>query len=299
MSGQQPPTQEHVTLVTPEGWQPAELCIKVKYRIFTTVQKEPKGGGTRFSLTAPGPTAYFGFDKDVGEDVLPKFVGKKQIVVCDYSNSEIAAVPLYMDKGEKDKIKDRNKELAVPIIEKFEKDIDHWLTQPVRTIVIDTETELYEIKRFATFGSASAHKEEYAQVNKWFKNILTKIESTDKNLILLQQADSVWLDGDRTGTVEGKGFKRTHWQVKSNIILRRLKQPNANGVYLFELEVLDSSQNPLIKGLKLQSDPSREANWQILTGDDKVDRELTKFDQASFPWLGVHVFPETTLKDWV
>jgi len=299
---------EPVTLQLPEsgGWLPGEAAVTQKHRMFLTVQKPPKCGGTHFSLTAPGPIAYFAFDKDAGEDVLPKFMHRKQIVVGRYFVPEIVAVPRFADAAVKEELKKQNIEATEHVIKKFENDFKHWLAQPVRTIIIDTETELYEVKRFAEFGAASDQQYEYASINMWFKVLLGLAEVTDKNVILLQQTSPDYIGGNKTGTESGKGFKRTHNQVKTNVMLRNLDMPNANGVYPFELEVLNASQNTLIRGLKLQSDPSvfplsddMPYCWDMLTGTPEVDAAITMQDRCHFAWLAKSVFPNTKLEDWV
>jgi len=282
MSGQQ---GEGLTL--PQGFEPAQATIK--HRLILSVQKRQKHGGTHFALTAPGPIAYCNFDKDSREDVLPKFVRKGKAI---YDKT------YWLDRAN---TQSDLKDIAQAKIDEFKGDFSALLTTDVKSIVIDTSTELYAYVRLAMFGKLTQVKpHHYTVVNAWFRELLDSVSYTDKNIVFLERRKKEYIDNDWTGNYERSGFSETPFLVQANIMLERVSIPDpGTGVYPFELTVMDSSQNPLIKGLKLQSDPSREANWQILTGDDKVDRELTKFDQASFPWLGVHVFPETTLKDWV
>lgn len=263
----------------------------IKRRIIMAVQKRPKNGGTHFSLTVPGTVAYLNFDKESGEDVLPKFINKKPIAPKNYWLSKAD-----MDGADKKDVQD----MAKAIIDEFEADFYALLKSDARSIVLDTETELNQYKRLADFGKLTQiMPHHYASVNQWFRTLMDQVMYSDKNLVLLERSKKEYVNDSWSGGYDRAGFSEAPFLVQLNAAITRLEYPNENGVYPFEMTVVDSSQNANIKGLKLQSDPSKPADWSMLTGVDAADRAMTMQDQCNFPWLAVHVFPDTKLSDWV
>lgn len=281
---------DYQPLNLPAGFE-VLTAANIKRRIIMTLQKRQKHGGTHFALTAPGPIAYCNFDKESLEDVLPKFVGKKQIAPKNYwlNKQEI-------ESASKQGVQDA----ATAVINAFEADFNALLQSNVRTIVLDTETEMNQYKRLAEFGKLTqVMPHMYTVVNQWFRNLMDQVMYSDKNLILLERRKKEYVNDSWSGGYDRAGFSEAPFLVQLNANIERLDTPNAAGSFPFELTVLDSSQNALIKGLKLQSDPAAPAAWDALTGLDAADKALTAQDKCNFPWLAVSVFPDTTLKDWV
>ena len=272
----------------PQGF--AEATANIKHRLILSVQKRQKHGGTHFALTAPAPIAYCNFDKDSAEDVLPKFAGRKHIVAKTY----------WLDVNVTSASKGDIQAAATAKVDEFQRDFEQLLVSNVKTIILDTSTELYAYKRLADFGKLTqVMPHHYGPVNQWFRTLLDGVSSTDKNIILLERRKKEYINDSWSGGYDRSGFSETPFLVQVNVKLERLQVASANGVCPFELEVIDCSQNALVSGVRLQSDPSMPADWSIITGNDGVDRALMAHDQASFPWLGVAVFPDTKLADWV
>jgi len=283
-------TTQQSTMLTslPSGFEPA--TSSAKRRIIMTLQKREKNGGTHFALTAPGPIAYCNFDKASDEDVLPKFAGRKEIYAKNY----------WLDLEVLGARKEQVQEAAQQVIDAFEADFKALLQSPVRSLIIDTATELYQYKRLAAFGKLTqVMPHHYGPVNQWFRTLLDNVSSSDKNIILLERRKKEYINDAWSGDYARSGFSETPFLVQLNALIERAQVPDERGAYPFTMTVLDSSQNATIKGLQLRSDPSSVADWSALTGNDPVDRQLTAHDKCNFQWLGVSVFPNTTLKDWV
>ena len=132
-----------ITITMPKGFKKLTIGSKPPSRLIMAASGREKQGKSHFALTAPSPIAYF--DLDIGtEGVIDKFVANgKEIYHNDYNYHLL-----------KDIRKQGPVDVApyIEMWEKFKSDYVSILESPVRTLVIDTATELWELLRMSRFG---------------------------------------------------------------------------------------------------------------------------------------------------
>lgn len=237
--------------------------LKKRRRAIVSVEALPKHGKTEFILSAPGPIALVNLDEGL-EGVVEKWENKKEIQVADFG---------YRDAT--------NQKEWIEVLEKVKTSIISTVTDPkIKTIGIDTGTELWELMRMARFGKVSAPGQNisywYAPVNAEFRDLFTKVRNSDKNLIITHRLGDEYMNDKKTGAYERKGFKEIGYMVQVNVRLSRrvVRAANGNIERAFQFEVLDCRQNPDIAG------------------------EIVEEPMCDFPTLASMIFPDTNPGDW-
>jgi len=240
-----------------------------KHRLIVAVDGMEKSGKTNFALTAPGEIAYQSLDIGT-EGVIDKFQTQKTIHLAQYR--------CLTEKGDTPEITMKK---ALPIWETFLDDfrkvtIPRMKTGQVRTTVWDTGSEIWELQRLARLGKLTqVLPHHYTALNVEYQNLLKEVYlDTPGNLIILHRLKAEWKNdatgkGTKTGLYERKGFAETGFAVQVNAATWRDPKTGT-----FHLTVKDCRQNEKLMGLDLTD------------------------EMATFPWLGVHVFPDSDLSDW-
>jgi hypothetical protein len=192
-----------------------------------------KSGKTHFSLTAPDPIGYISLDVGL-EGVIHKFKHKR-IQVFEYD------IPLPTpDEAEPVdylKIWGEVRRTYTSLLN----------TKEVKTMVVDTGTELWELNRLARFGKLSNIKpHHYGPVNAEHRQLIKAAFNSNKNLILIHRLKDQYVNDKRTGELERAGFSGTGFQVQCNA---RAWWDDDEGE--FKLTVTDSRHNPKVRGLEL------------------------------------------------
>ncbi len=133
-------------------------------------------GKTTFALTAPGPIVVFTFDYGL-EGVVEPFARKKDIRVCKY-NWEPS--------------RDIAQETAVAVRDQFKKQFIAAVTSGARTLVIDKETLLWEVFRYAEFGMPNGAPREYGPLKQEYRKLFNLVKESTLNLGVIQSMKSPW-----------------------------------------------------------------------------------------------------------
>jgi len=236
-------------------------------RLILAVDGLEKQGKTHFALTAPGPIAYLDFD--IGsEGVLEKFLAKKEIhLPTEGSKQGRASFQLPIKAGQPVNIDE-----CVRLWEDFKKLYCNALqSEGLRTIIIDTATEMWELLRLSRFGKLlQVMPHQYGPVNAEYRELIRLAYGFNKNLILLHKKKAQYINEKRTGKYERAGFSETGFLVQCNADVTR----EDDGTGDFCLNVRDCRQNPDIAG------------------------EDFSGPMCSFPMLASFVFQGTSPKDW-
>jgi len=246
-----------------------------KKRLIVAVEGKEKSGKTTFGLSAPGPIVYF--DSDLGkEGVLEKFVEEKEI--WEY---EIKTAKEIMIDAETGPQIDAEKEF-----QRFKRAYYQVLGENrVRTIVLDTATEVWELLRLAFFGRlAQVPPMKYGPANEEYRRLIRAAYSSNKNLILLHRVTDEYVGtidakgrehSVRTGKKLRAGFKDTGYLVQVNLVTYYSPEEREFGI-----QVRDCRQNMGIAGERFQGE---------IEGVGSL---------CSFPFLATAIFPDTELDDW-
>lgn len=224
-------------------------------RIILSISGLEKQGKSHFAFSSPGPIALF--NSDTGEEgVIEKFRKKKDIWVMNVARIDEDAAekaPLEWDK--------------------FKKAYNHCLrSKEVRSIVIDTATEIWELLRMARFGRLTqVMPYQYGPVNAEYRTLIRDAYNFDKNLILIHKMKAQYVNDKRTGEWERSGFSDTGFLVQVNTQIYRYA-PEDGGAFC--LWVKDCRQNPELAG-------------EVLEGD-----------MCTFPMLAMMVLPDVDSKKW-
>ncbi len=229
----------------------------VAQRIIMAVDGLEKQGKTHFGLTAPGGVAYL--DLDIGcEGVMQKFLSKKAVYVHHVQIP--VALGGVVDTVECEKSYDGAKSAYKDAL--YSKDI--------RSVVIDTASELWELLRLAKFGKLTQVMPfHYAPVNAEFRDLIRLAYPAEKNEILLHKLKSKYVNDKRTADYERSGFGDTGFLVQCNARVHRDKETGE-----FCLKVADCRQN-------------HELAEMVLEGV-----------MCNFPMFAAQVFPDSRLEDW-
>lgn len=197
-------------------------------RIIMSISGLEKQGKTHFALTAPGPIAMF--STDIGEEgVVSKFISGKDIYIMDISTAG-------EEEDEAGEEYDRFHESYISMLR----------GNDVRTIIIDTATEIWELLRIAKFGKLTqVMPYMYGPVNKEYRLLVKESYNYNKNLILLHKMKAKYINDKRTGDYERAGFNDTGFLVQVNAQVYRYS-PEEGGE--FALYVKDCRQNPDLAG---------------------------------------------------
>lgn len=213
-------------------------------RLIVSVSGREKSGKTHFALTAPGPIAYF--DTDVGtEGVIEKFVAAGKVI--------------YHNGYDYHELQDMRKKVVGPVDpepyirmwEGMKSDYVQVMDSKVRTVVMDTGTEIWELLRLARFGKLSqVMPHHYGPVNAEYRQLLRLAYLSDKNLILLHKVKAEYVQEKRTGNWERAGFGDTGFMVQTNI--RCWRRKNDDGLLKFGITIEDCRQSAECAGLELE-----------------------------------------------
>ncbi len=77
------------------------------------------------------------------------------------------------------------------------------------TVVVDKETQVWEMYRFAEFGAQNAAdvRREYGPLNTRYDGWINKLKGYDCNVGLIEEAKEVWKGHNRTDTYEPVGYR--------------------------------------------------------------------------------------------
>ena len=202
-------------------------------RLVLSVEGLPKHGKTHLALTAPDPIAYLNLDNSL-ESVIHKFATNKQVFVSNYD------APV----NPKDAYPDIDKTIAV--WQQLKQDFMTALSSGVRTVVVDTCTEMYELVRLARLGKLSQVQPfQYGLPNYEFKALLDEaVKNTKVNTIFLHKMKDKYVKEKRTGEYERAGYSGMSYIVQA--FLRVFYDEDG-----FNLEVLDSRHEKSLAGMVL------------------------------------------------
>lgn len=179
--------------------------------IVISLTGKEKHGKSHFALTAPGPIAYFDFDRRL-KHLLPKFPDKVILhreVAFPYP-SKIAGATGPVEMNQKKYIDLWNDFLA-----KWETAANN---SEVKTTVVDTGTALWELLRLAYFGKLSQVKAiHYGDANNAMEELVADYRKSGKNLILIHRFTDEFADDKPTGRLKRKGYNAIGYCVDTNL----------------------------------------------------------------------------------
>ncbi len=249
--------------VTLPGFTNANAISALPKRLLVSIEALDKGGKTHLALTAPGPIALFDMDRGL-EGVVQKFMAEKEILFTSYRH-----LPCITE--------DDHKKLWA----KFEKDYDAALSgKGIRSIILDTATELWEKARLAEFGRLSNVQHLYPALNAKFRKLIDRAFDAEKNLILVHKRKKAYKQNVKgedswTGEWERAGFSEIGYVVQVNLysfqMLDEFGVPNQD----FACQVINSRLQPSLNG-------------EVFAGD-----------LCNFPYIASLLRPDTEITDWM
>ena len=254
---------------------------RTKFRLIMSIMAMDKCGKTRFQFTAPGPIACHNFDDGL-EGVVDRFVGTKAIYVTPTkTNASGKVVPDYYRvpvKGEDDCRLNAAKAFA-----QFAGDFTWACEQPddeIRTITVDDASVAWSCLGLAkpTWSPNQGDQaRKSGENNAEWRDLINQVKPTSKNLILLHKMKEVYLNDNRTGKYELAGYKDTRSLVQLNALMWYIHEHEAKDdeVPGFHLRVINCRQNHNVIGVEL------------------VNEEI------EFSTLGMMVFPDSEISDWI
>lgn len=168
------------------------------------------GGKTHFWLGAPGPIVVQSLDRGMeGVADKPEFAGK-DIYEIEYDWSP-------NDKMTKDELKD----MAIDVRDALMADALYAISNGVRTLVWDKESNIWPLFRYAEFGKANDAPKDYYPLNQRYMGVINQAKASDVNFGLIQSVRNAWEVGSRglvkTDRKERVGFNELEALVHINI----------------------------------------------------------------------------------
>lgn len=208
------PVRGHSNRSSTKGGLLQPLDNVVRPRVVVSIDGLPKTGKTTLALTAASTIAIvnlnFGLEyvaskfKDAGKDILTYDASKRLAGMVGMSTDE------------------RGMECDIIMKETEEVVQDALRTQNVRTILIDTGTELWEVARYGTIGSEGGRgvaARDYGDANAFMRRIIKAAYSTDHvSLIIVHHTKEAWANNKPTGLNIRDGWKNIGAEIQFSIL---------------------------------------------------------------------------------
>ena len=251
---------------------------------------ETKTGKTSFGLSAGGPLVVVDIDRRL-ERVIDPFAEQKDIVVYR------------VDMPKVDPVSRKKDELVLKQAgEMWDKFLTHYdlalkssmLPGGVRNIVIDTGTELFDLRLMAEFGRLMGiNPRDRGGANAEFMEVIRRYEQYNASTIWLHHSKAEWKNvmderGNEKGTTTGRqivdGFNRVN-SIVQNVVQTSFNDTAKDPRKRFEVTVLRCGVNSKINNLKVTS-----MDWAIWDEDDK---ETPIANYGPFAYLSSLAVPGT------
>lgn len=255
----------------------------MRNRLVIVASAPQKSGKTHFGLTAPAKKrgkrsglGFFAIDQG-DEGVIQKFQKEKEIYRCDMRVEIPRAGAKGYTQEQREKTADSANRLWEKFLERYEYALEHF-----RSIVIDTDTELWEIHRLARFGKLEQVMPHlYGIPNSEHRELFRMAYDTDVNLVILQKMKDEYVNDQYTGRLKAAGFKDAPYQAQVNVSLGRIRDDGGN--VLFSATIDASTPETPWGGCRLNPD----VEGMVLSQPD-----------CDFKTLAMLVLPDSDEKDW-
>lgn len=258
------------------------------HRMIASVDGEVGTGKTHFGLTGPAPILVQSIDKGT-EGVIEKFrngeIASKEIYEEVYDWEAAGAIP--DDEEDPDAILTLGKaiqEQAIEIRARWEQDLVYAIENGIRLVIADTESRIWQVYRYADFGSPSAENvKDYDKLNGRFERIVNRCKAADVNLILVRSCK------DRWGVFNGKFGKkgREVWGYEHlptcvheefTFIRRTEKEQDdaGDGLGEYVIRVGKCRINPDIQFTTLPRMSFGDMGLELVPGSEKADWGITE-----------------------
>ena len=225
-------------------------------RVVICTRARDKRGKTHFALTAPGPIAIVGLDTGTKE-IASKFLGQKELI-CAY----------HKVTGRLDDIS-KTRDIAEKEWEAVKESIVTATDHPkVRTLMVDTGTEVHELLRLARFGKLEqVMPHHYGPVNKEMRDLVKRAyEREDLNVIWIHKEKKEYKQNRKgedswTGSYDMAGYGDMPYLV--DVTLQHYwKDATEDAPGCFGIKVVGvGRQTPDVCGLELEGP---DCNFQML-----------------------------------
>lgn len=230
----------------------------IKRRLIGASAAKQKRGKTRFALTLPRPLVYMQLDAS-GEFML------EQARTATKKKTDLQHLKYFADpRGD---IKGTN----LKVWERFLRDFEYNV-QNFRGVVVDTITELLDVRKLAEFGrNTQILQIYYGSIYADFRWMVKEARHHDANVWFVHRVKDEYVDGDRTGRDLLDGWRGIQYEAQVYV------EHDRDDDVVFTTTVKECEQNALVTGAVLSS------------ADDDND----------FASLAVRVFPDSERKEWL
>lgn len=227
-------------------------------RLIMAVSGHERTGKTHWALTAPAPLGYMQLDAG-GEDLVPKMRRLRPKAELWHARYAVDIMP-----GLSDSEVERR---AKPVWERFAADYEKNLPN-LRTLVIDTGSEAWELLRLAEFGKVASVKPiHYGPVNATFRRLVRISYNHSCNVIWIHKMKKAYKNDSWNGGYEPACFSAMGYEVQIQARVFR----DEDG---FQMEVEDCRQNPDLAG------------------------QIIPEPLCNFPDVAQLVYPDSRRSDW-
>lgn len=218
-------------------------------RMIISVCGEEKAGKNYFSFTFPAPIYVHSFDIGL-EGTIEQFIDKKEIYTAEYE--------LEVQPGQGASPQEVS-ESATRLWENFVSNYkDSLVSARQGTVVLDTDSEVYELLRLARFGKLTqVMPHHYGPVNAEFRDIVRSAYDHQSNLFLIGRMGDEWLNdasgkGNKTGQRIRKGFGDLPYLTQINALCERVDQEGGGST--FQAVIESCRFNPECNGATVGND---------------------------------------------
>ena len=224
------------------------------YRVIMATSGREKSGKTNFAFTQPGPIGCISLDTGT-KGVVEKFVrGGKVIYLKEHQSTSRMVNSSKSIKTDAEKVWNEVEQEFVSMLR----------SPSIRSIVMDTASEAYDLLKLARFGKLTqVMPHHYGPVNDEFQDWIRMAFEYDKNVVLLHKVkkeyvsksgkktksddmkDSVWSGEYERAGYNGMGFlvevNAEHYRDhETRNFCMRLVDSRINGLKVFNEEIVDS-----------------------------------------------------------
>jgi hypothetical protein len=141
---------------------------------------EPGSRKSSFWLEGPAPIVVLSFDRGM-EGVVDR-------ILRDVSPDK----EVYVKEYEWLPTTDTSQQEAINLRDQYTADFENAI-QNARTVIVDTETDLWELFRYAEFGAANDAPRNYPALNQRYRRLINAVKSTNCNLGLIERCKDEWV----------------------------------------------------------------------------------------------------------